>query len=317
MKLNSKIYIAGHGGLIGSAIYRILKARGYRRLIIKTREELDLMDEKRTLQFFIKYRPEYVFMAAARVGSIAANLKYPANFISENLQIQLNVIKFAYLAGVKKMLFFGSNCMYPRLSKQPIKEQYLYSGSLEPTNQPYAVAKLAGLELCRSYNLQYGTNFLVAIPASTYGPCDHFDLERSHVVSSLIVRFHKAKINGDREIILWGDGFPRREFIYSDDVAQAGIFMMNNLNLSSEQSKSGNIYFNLGTNSDCTISQLADVIKEVVGYNGKIIWDVTKPNGMLRKLLDSRLIHSIGWEHKINLKEGLERTYKWYLKSLK
>ncbi len=251
------------------------------------------------------------------MGSIAANIKYPANFINENLKIQLNVINASYNHGVKRLLFFGSNCMYPRLCPQPIKEEHLYSGQLEPTNQAYAIAKLAGLELCRSYNFQHKTNFIVVIPASTYGPGDRFDLERSHVISSLIMKFHKAKISGDKEVTLWGNGSPRREFIYCDDVAQASIFLMKKFNPVQEQTDAGDMYINVGTDSDYTISQLANIVKKMVGYNGKIVWDTKKPNGMPRKLLDSSRIYSLGWQPHVSLKDGIERTYKWYLEKLK
>lgn len=264
--------------------------------------------------FFSRERPDYVFLAAAKVGSIAENVKYPADFILENLKIQQNVIESSFKYGVKKLIFFGANCMYPRECAQPIKEGYLYSGPLEPTNRSYAVAKLAGLELCRGYNVQYGANFIVAIPAGIYGDNDHFGSNRAHVIASMLHKSHKAKEGGLKELTFWGDGSPLREFIFADDVADAALFLLKNDHSAADKDQG---LVNIGTGEEISVFDLALLIAETVGYTGKIIWDTSRPNGMPRKLLDSSRIRATGWRHKVCLKNGIEKTYRWYLESLK
>ena len=307
MDKKSKIYIAGHKGLVGSAITRLLQKEGYKNLILKTRQELDLLNQQAVIDFFKKEKPEYVFLAAAKVGGIMANNNYPADFIYENLVIQANIIHNAYLNKVKKLLFLGSSCVYPKLTPQPIKEEYLLSAALEPSNKPYSVAKIAGIIACQSYNIQYGTNFISAMPTNLYGPNDNFDLETSHVLPALIRKFHEAKINNEKEIMVWGTGKPQREFIHVDDLAGACLFLMKNYN-SSE-------IINIGTGEDLSIKELAEKIKEIVGYSGKIVWDKTKPDGTPKKLLDVGKIHKLGWNHKIELENGLKMTYEWYRKN--
>ena len=307
MDKTSKIYIAGHKGLVGSAITRLLQKEGYKNLILKTRQELDLLNQQAVTNFFKKEKSEYVFLAAAKVGGILANQTYPADFIYENLVIQANIIHNAYLNKVKKLLFLGSSCIYPKLTPQPIKEEYLLSAALEPSNKPYSVAKIAGIIACQSYNIQYGTNFISAMPTNLYGPNDNFDLETSHVLPALIRKFHEAKINNEKEIMVWGTGKPQREFMHVDDLAGACLFLMKNYN-SSE-------IINIGTGEDLSIKELAEKIKEIVGYSGKIVWDKTKPDGTPRKLLDVGKIHKLGWNHKIELENGLKMTYEWYRKN--
>jgi len=304
MNKNSKIYIAGHKGLVGSAITRLLQKEGYKNLILKTRQELDLLNQQAVSDFFKKEKPEYVFLAAAKVGGIMANQTYPADFIYENLVIQANIMHTAYLNKVKKLLFLGSSCIYPKLTPQPIKEEYLLSGALETSNKPYAVAKIAGIITCQSYNRQYGTNFISVMPTNLYGPNDNFDLQNSHVLPALIRKFHEAKASGQKEIILWGSGSPKREFLYVDDLAEACLFLMKNYN-SSE-------IINIGTGEDLPIKDLAEKIKEIAGYDGKIVWDKSKLDGTPRKLLDVGRIHKLGWKHKINLETGLKTTYDWH-----
>ena len=304
MNKNSKIYIAGHKGLVGSAITRLLQKEGYKNLILKTRQELDLLNQQAVSDFFKKEKPEYVFLAAAKVGGIMANQTYPADFIYENLVIQANIMHTAYLNKVKKLLFLGSSCIYPKLTPQPIKEEYLLSGALETSNKPYAVAKIAGIITCQSYNKQYGTNFISVMPTNLYGPNDNFDLQNSHVLPALIRKFHEAKASGQKEIILWGSGSPKREFLYVDDLAEACLFLMKNYN-SSE-------IINIGTGEDLPIKDLAEKIKEIAGYDGKIVWDKSKLDGTPRKLLDVGRIHKLGWKHKINLETGLKTTYDWH-----
>jgi len=304
MNKNSKIYIAGHKGLVGSAITRLLQKEGYKNLILKTRQELDLLNQQAVSDFFKKEKPEYVFLAAAKVGGIMANQTYPADFIYENLVIQANIMHTAYLNKVKKLLFLGSSCIYPKLTPQPIKEEYLLSGALETSNKPYAVAKIAGIITCQSYNKQYGTNFISVMPTNLYGPNDNFDLQNSHVLPALIRKFHEAKASGQKEIILWGSGSPKREFLYVDDLAEACLFLMKNYN-SSE-------IINIGTGEDLPIKDLAEKIKEIVGYDGKIVWDKSKLDGTPRKLLDVSKITKLGWKHKIELENGLKLTYEWF-----
>ena len=300
----SKIYIAGHRGLVGSAIVRALKKQGYNNFILRTHSELDLLDQKSATDFFKKEKPEYVFLAAAKVGGIMANRTYPADFIYQNLQIQNNIIHHSYLNGVKKLLFLGSSCIYPKLCSQPIKEEYLLTGELEPTNEPYAIAKIAGIKMCPAYNKQYETDFISVMPTNLYGPNDNFDLENSHVLPALIRKFHEAKINNQNEIVVWGTGAPKREFLHVDDLADACIFLMNNYDNSE--------IINIGTDEDISIKELAEMIKEITGFTGEINWDASKPDGTPRKLLDVSKLHNLGWKHQINLPDGILSVYEWY-----
>lgn len=307
MNKNAKIYIAGHKGLVGSAITRKLQAEGYSNLIFRSFEELDLMDQKATTDFFAKEKPEYVFLAAAKVGGIKANEDYPADFIYQNLQVQNNVIHNAYKNGVKKLLFLGSSCIYPRDCAQPIKEEYFMTGPLEKTNDAYAMAKIAGIKMCQSYNKQYGTKFMALMPTNLYGPNDNFDLESSHVLPALLRKFHDAKVENKPEVVIWGTGSPMREFLHVDDLADACVYLMNTYD--------GSDIVNIGTGEDIAIANLAELIKKVVGYEGKITNDTTKPDGTPRKLLDVSKLHSLGWQHKTELEEGLKITYKWFLEN--
>lgn len=308
MEKNSKIYVAGHRGLVGSAIVRELQKKGYTNIIGKTHKELDLMDSMAAENFFKEEKPEYVFLAAAKVGGIYANFNYPADFIYENLQIQNNVIGNAYKYKVKKLMFLGSSCIYPKMCPQPIKEEYLLSGYLEETNEAYALAKISGLKMCEFFNKQYGTNYISVMPTNLYGPYDNFHLENSHVMPALIRRFHEAKVNNAKEVVVWGSGKPLREFLYSEDMADACIYLMENYE--------GNDFFNIGTGKEITIKGLAELIKEVVGYKGEIVWDGTKPDGTPRKLLDVRRLESQGWEYKKELKNGIRETYKWFMENV-
>lgn len=307
MNKDSKIYVAGHRGLVGSAIVRELKKKGYTNIIGKTHKELDLMDSVAVENFFKEERPEYVFLAAAKVGGIYANSTYPADFIFENLQIQNNVIGNAHKYGVKKLMFLGSSCIYPKMCPQPIKEEYLLSGYLEETNEAYALAKISGLKMCEYFNKQYGTNFISVMPTNLYGPYDNFHPEHSHVMPALIRRFHEAKVNGAKEVVVWGSGKPLREFLYSEDMADACIYLMENYE--------GNDFFNIGTGKEITIKGLAELIKEVVGYEGEIVWDSSKPDGTPRKLLDVSRLESQGWKYKMELKDGVKEAYEWYLEN--
>lgn len=304
MTKNAKIYIAGHTGLVGSAIVRELHKNGYTNILMRTREELDLTRQKEVENFFKIEKPEYVFLAAAKVGGILANDTYSADFLRDNLMIQTNVIYSAYKNGVKKLLFLGSSCIYPKNSPQPIKEEYLLGGELEPTNKAYAVAKITGIIMCQSYNKQYGTNFISVMPTNLYGENDNFDLETSHVLPALIRKFDDAKKNNAEEVMLWGTGSPKREFLYVDDLASACVFLMNNYD--SEE------IINIGTGEDLSILELANLVKEIVGYKGNIVWDSSKPDGTPRKLLDVSKIQSLGWKHSTSLREGIKRTYDWY-----
>lgn len=307
MQKDSKIYIAGHSGLVGSAILRNLQAEGYHNLIFRTHSELDLCNQQAVRAFFEKERPEYVFLAAAKVGGILANNTYPADFIYNNLAIQISVIHNAYLYGVKKLLFLGSSCIYPKYAPQPMKEEYLLTGLLEPTNEPYAIAKIAGIKMCQAYHRQYGANFISVMPTNLYGPGDNFDLEASHVLSALIRKFHEAKLSG-QPVTIWGTGAPRREFLYVDDLAVACLFLMNSYDETD--------IINIGTGVDISIKELAGLISEVIGYKGEIVFDSTKPDGMPKKLLDVTRINSLGWKAETGLREGIEKTYKWYLSTL-
>lgn len=302
---DSKIYIAGHTGLIGTALFARYGKDGYKNIVVKSHAELDLTRQSDTELFFEMERPDYVIMAAARVGGIKANMTYPAEFIYENIAIQTNVIHSAYKYGVKKLLFFGSACTYPRECLQPMKEEYLLSGYLEPTNEPYAVAKIAGIKMCHAYNKQYGTKFICAVPTNAYGPNDNFNYTESHVIPALIMKFYKAKIKGMPEVTIWGTGSPLREFIYVDDIADACIFLM--------QHYDGSDIINVGTGDEISIQELASLIKEVVDYSGDIIFDVSKPDGSPRKALDITRLNNLGWQAKIQLREGLQKTYNWYL----
>lgn len=304
MDVHSKVYIAGHKGLVGSAIYRKLKKEGFDNLIIKTSKEMDLKNQAAVAEFFSEARPEYVFLAAAKVGGILANNTYPAEFIYDNLMIQSNIIHHAYLNGVKKLLFLGSSCIYPKLAPQPMKEEFLLTGELESTNEPYAVAKIAGIKMCQAYNRQYDTNFISVMPTNLYGPGDNFDLETSHVLPALIRKFHEAKLNGSQYVQLWGTGMPKRELLYVDDLADACLFLMKYYD-SSE-------IINIGTGEDMTIKELAELVNRVIGYEGNIEWDRNKPDGTPRKLLDVRKISKLGWKPKTNLEEGISNTYNWY-----
>jgi GDP-L-fucose synthase len=305
MQKHSKIYVAGHKGLVGSSLVRALEKAGYGNLLLRGRAELDLLDQKATAEFFGKEKPEYVFLAAAKVGGIFANNNYPADFIYTNLTVQNNVIHHAYLAGVKKLLFLGSSCIYPREAPQPIKEEYLLTGPLEETNKPYAVAKIAGIIKCQSYNRQYGTNFISVMPTNLYGPNDNFDLHNSHVLPALLRKFHEAKVSEANEAVVWGTGAAKREFLHVDDLADACVFLMNNYD-------NGEI-INIGSGEDVSIKEIAELMKKIIGFQGKIAWDTSKPDGTPRKLLDVSRLHNLGWKHKINLENGLRSYYKWFL----
>lgn len=304
MEYNSKIYIAGHRGLVGSAILRRLESEGYKNIIHRARKELDLTRQSAVEAFFEKEKPGYVFLAAAKVGGIYANSTYPAEFIYSNLMVQANVINAAHFYGVEKLLFLGSSCIYPRDCPQPMKEEYLLSGYLEPTNEPYAVAKIAGIKMCQSYNRQYGANFISVMPTNLYGPNDNFDLMDSHVLPALIRKFHEAKVNDNPYAEVWGTGNPQREFLYVDDLADACLFLMENYDKKE--------IINIGTGEDVTIKELAETVKEVVGYAGEMHFDRSKPDGTVRKLLDVSRINSLGWQAKTPLREGIKKTYEWY-----
>lgn len=307
MEKNSKIFVAGHRGLVGSAVVRALKKDGFSNLILKTKDELDLTNQHAVANFFEKEKPEYVFLAAAKVGGIMANKTHPAEFIYNNLSIETNIIHSAHLHKVKKLLFLGSSCIYPRLAPQPIKEEYLLTGELEPTNKAYALAKIAGIVMCQSYNEQYGDNFISLMPTNLYGIGDNFDLTSSHVLPAMIRKFHEAKINNEQSVTLWGTGTVMREFLHVDDLAAASIFLMQNYD--------NPAVVNIGTGEDVTIKELAEMIQNVVGFTGTIIWDTTKPDGTPRKLLDVSRLHNLGWKHSIPLDEGLVTTYKWYIEN--
>ena len=305
MKINSRIYVAGHRGLVGSAIYRLLKKRGFENLITRTHSELELMDAVAVQNFFEEIKPEFVFLAAAKVGGIHANSTYPADFMRENLVVQTNVIHESWRNGVEKLMFLGSSCIYPKLSPQPIREESLLTGELEPTNDAYALAKIAGIKTCQSYNQQYGTNFISAMPTNLYGINDNFHPENSHVLPALIRRFHEAKLANAESISIWGTGNPRREFLHSDDLADAVLFLMENYNDSE--------IVNVGCGEDQTIRALAETICEVVGYSGSLTFDSTRPDGTPQKVLDISKIRALGWTPEIPLKKGLEQVYQWYL----
>ncbi len=305
-----RIYLAGHTGLVGSGIMRALQARGHSDLVYRTIEELDLTDQAKTRSFFAQEKPQVVIVCAARVGGILANSTYPYEFIQENLGIELNLIHEAYRTGVKRLIFLGSSCIYPREALQPLKEEYLLTGPLEETNRPYAVAKIAGIELCRSLNREYGTHYLSLMPTNMYGPGDNFDLETSHLVPALIRKFHEGKTTGG-PVVLWGTGRPKRELMHVDDLARAVCMFI-------ESGGWGDVpdaLVNIGTGNDHTIAQLAETVREVVGYEGEVQWDTTKPDGTPQKLLDVSLARSLGWQAEIGLEDGLRRTYEWYVRN--
>lgn len=305
MNLDSKIYVAGHRGLVGSAIWRELDRKGFKSLTGRSRSELNLLDATNVDQFFKAERPEYVFVAAAKVGGILANNERPAEFLFENLRIETNLIHSAYRAGVKKLLFLGSSCIYPKLAPQPLKEEHLLTGPLEPTNEGYAVAKIAGIKLCEAYRRQYGCNFISAMPTNMYGPNDNYNPRNSHVLPALIRKFHEAKIEGKTDVVCWGTGEPRREFLYVDDLAQACVFLMQDY----DQER----FINVGYGSDVAIRELAELVRSIVGFDGKIVWDRSKPDGTPRKLMDSSKIFSLGWSPKTDLQAGIRLTYDDFL----
>ena len=306
MELNSKIYVAGHRGLVGSAIVRNLEAKGYTNIVYRTHKELDLTNQADVQAFFKEEQPEYVILAAAKVGGIHANNTYPADFIYDNLMIQNNVIKAAHDYKVKKLLFLGSTCIYPKMAPQPIREEYLLTGALEETNEAYAVAKIAGLEMCKFFKRQYGDNFISCMPTNLYGPNDNFDLQSSHVLPALIRKFHEAKVNGRDTVEVWGTGTPLREFIYVDDMADACVFLMENYD--------GEQHVNIGTGEEVSIRQLAETVKEVVGFEGELVFNTDMPDGTPRKLTTVDKLHGLGWKHKTSLNEGIKLAYNWFLK---
>ena len=308
MELDSRIYVAGHRGLVGSAIHRRLEKEGYANITRRTRRELDLERQAQVESFFQKQRPEYVFLAAAKVGGIWANNNLPAEFIYNNIVVQTNIIHSAYRTGVKKLLFLGSSCIYPKHCPQPMEERYLLSGPLEPTNEPYAVAKIAGIKTCQSYNRQYGTNYISIMPTNLYGPNDNFDLETSHVVPALIRKFHEAKTRSNPSVTIWGTGSPKREFLHVDDLADACVFLMNHYDESD--------IINAGCGEDISIAELALLVKDIVGYTGNIEYDTEKPDGTPLKLLDVGKLKGLGWKPKISLKEGIRRTYEWFCRNV-
>lgn len=304
MNKEAKIYIAGHRGMVGSAIYRRLISLGYTNIVTRTSAELDLRIQERVNEFFEAERPEFVFLAAAKVGGILANNTYRADFIYENIMIQSNIIHSSYATGVKKLMFLGSSCIYPKMAPQPLKEEYLLTGLLEPTNEPYAIAKIAGIKMCDAYRSQYGCDFISVMPTNLYGPNDNYDLQNAHVLPSLVRKFHEAKMNNSPEVIIWGTGSPKREFLHADDLADACVYLMNTY------SEEGLV--NIGTGEDIAISDLAMMVKEVVGYEGNVVYDRSKPDGTPRKLMDVSKLTSLGWKFTIPLRKGLEMVYQEY-----
>ena len=304
MKKDSKIYVAGHLGMAGSAIVRALEKKGYNNIIGRTHKELDLINQQAVNDFFEKEQPEYVFLAAAKVGGILANSMYPAEFIYENLMVQCNVIHAAYTFNVKKLLFLGSSCVYPKMAPQPIKEEYLLTGPLEPSNEGYALAKIAGVRMCKHYNQQYNTNFVSVMPTNLYGPGDNYDLETCHVMAALIRRFNEAEMHNEPEVVVWGTGKPKREFLHVNDASEACVYLMEHFNASGISE-----LINIGVGEDVTIRELAELIKDITGYKGKIVFDTTKPDGTPQKLLDVSSMDKLGWHSSISLRDGIERTY--------
>ena len=305
MKQDSKICVSGHNGMVGSAIVRTLVKRGYTNIITRTHGELDLTNQQDVTDFFEAEKPEYVFLAAAKVGGILVNSMYPAEFIYDNLMIQTNVIHASYVTGVKKLLFLGSSCVYPKMAPQPIKEEYLLTSALEPSNEAYAIAKIAGIRLCKHYNHQYGTNFVSVMPTNLYGTGDNYDLESSHVMPALIRKFNEAEIYNEPEVVVWGSGKPRREFLHVDDAAEACVYLMEHFNVSGISE-----LINIGVGKDVTIRELAELIKDIIDYKGKITFDTTKPDGTPRKLLDVSSMEKLGWHASISLRDGITRTYR-------
>jgi GDP-L-fucose synthase len=305
LEKQAKIYVAGHRGMVGSAIVRALQKNGYTNLVLKTSKELDLRSQQAVSDFFATERPAYVFLAAAKVGGIVANNTYRADFLYENLAIQNNVIHAAYVNQVTKLMFLGSSCIYPKLAPQPLKESYLLTGLLEPTNEPYAIAKIAGIKMCEAYRAQYGCNFISVMPTNLYGPNDNYDLQNSHVLPAMIRKFHEAKESGDQSMELWGTGSPMREFLYADDLAEACLFLMETYNESE--------LVNIGTGVDVTIKELAETVQEIVGFTGEIKWDTNRPDGTPRKLMDVSKLHGLGWKHHIELSQGIQLAYQDFL----
>ncbi|MGA9648715.1 GDP-L-fucose synthase [Pedobacter sp.] len=305
MKKNAKIYVAGHRGMVGSAIYRKLQKEGYTNLLTRTSAELDLRNQQAVTDFFASEKPEYVFLAAAKVGGIVANNTYRADFLFENLAIQNHVIHNAYLNGVEKLMFLGSSCIYPKMAPQPLKEEYLLTGLLEETNEPYAIAKIAGIKMCDAYRDQYGCNFISVMPTNLYGYNDNYHPQNSHVLPALIRKVHEAKINNEKQVTVWGSGAPMREFLFADDLADACYFLMESYNEPN--------LINIGVGHDLTIKDLALLIKEVIGFDGELVFDASKPDGTPRKLMDVEKLHSLGWKHKIELKEGIALAYQDFL----
>jgi GDP-L-fucose synthase len=306
LEKESKIYVAGHRGMVGSAIVRKLTSLGYTNLLTRTSSELDLRNQQNVADFFEVEKPEYVFLAAAKVGGIVANNTYRADFLYENLAIQNNIIHGSFLNKVKKLMFLGSSCIYPKLAPQPLKESYLLSGYLEQTNEPYAIAKIAGIKMCEAYRAQYGCNFISVMPTNLYGTNDNYDLVNSHVLPAMIRKLHEAKEKGASEMTLWGTGSPMREFLHADDLAEACLFLMENYNESE--------LVNIGTGEDVTIKNLADLVKQIIGFQGEIVWDTSKPDGTPRKLMDVSKLHGLGWHHKIALEDGIKLAYQDFLK---
>ena len=304
LEKSAKIYVAGHRGMVGSAIVRKLKSLGYENIVTRTSKELDLKDYEKVITFLQEEKPDYVFLAAAKVGGIIANSTYKGQFLFENLQIQNSVIHGSHLAGVKKLMFLGSSCIYPKLAPQPLKEDYLLTGLLEPTNEPYAIAKIAGIKMCEAYREQYGSNFVSVMPTNLYGPNDNYDLNNSHVLPAMIRKFHEAKRDGQPTVELWGTGSPMREFLHADDLAEACVHLM--------ETYDDSTLVNIGTGVDITIKELAETIKAEVGYEGEIVWNTDKPDGTPRKLMDVSKLHELGWKHKIDLKEGIAQVYSEY-----
>lgn len=304
MEKDKKIFVAGHRGLAGSAIMRELAKRGYTNIVTRTHAELELLDANAVRAFFQSEKPQYVFLAAARVGGIFANKTYPADFFRENILVQTNVLHEAHLSGVEKLLFLGSSCIYPKLAPQPIREEYLMTGPLEETNSGYALAKIAGIEMCQAYRRQFGSNFIAVMPTNLYGPFDNFDLERAHVLPALLRRFHEAKVAKAPSVTVWGSGSPKREFLHADDLGSASVHLMETYN--------DPAIVNIGTGEDITIKEVAEMVKKTVGYEGEIVWDISKPDGTPRKLLDVSKLHSLGWHHTIALPDGLAQTYEWF-----
>ena len=303
---NSRIYVAGHRGLVGSAIWRALQSQGFTQLLGRTHAELDLLNTEAVAHFYRVEKPEFVFVAAAKVGGILANNNHPAQFLYENLQIQNNLIHGAREAGVKKLLFLGSSCIYPKLAPQPLKEEYLLTGPLEPTNEWYAVAKIAGIKMCQAYRRQYGCDFISAMPTNMYGPNDNYDLQNSHVLPALIRKFHEAKVTAKKEVVCWGTGAPLREFLYADDLARACVFLLQHY--SEEQ------FINVGFGSDVSIKELSELVKRVIGFTGEIVWDTSKPDGTPRKLMDSSRLFALGWKPQVQLEQGIRLAYDDFLK---